>query len=392
MKIVNKKGFTIPSMKTCLVISSLFLANACGAFEEPNIEIAKSEKAYSANLYAEGVSVPWGMVQLPSGDIVVSERQGELRLIRDGKLVPKKFAGLPNILPNGQGGLLDLALHPEFEKNHWLYFTFSSPEGKEKGSHTALMRAKLNTKSMRLEQKEMLYKAVGNTSNGRHYGSRIAFDDQGYVYFSIGDRGNRDVNPQDLSRDGGKIYRLHDDGRIPNDNPFVNQQNAISAVYSYGHRNPQGMAKHPITGQIWSHEHGPKGGDEINLISAGKNYGWPVISYGVNYNGTSFTDLTSKEGMEQPLHYWDPSIAPSGMVFVTSDKYPQWQGKLIVGSLKFHYLVLLDITNGKSELAKVGNQQKLFEGIGRVRNVMQGNDGYLYVGIDGVGLKRIEPK
>jgi aldose sugar dehydrogenase len=373
-----------------IVLFTLAFCSACNASSNDEIIAAPSSDLYLVKTIAEGIDVPWGMVQLPNYDILVSNRSGQLRLISDGQLLERSISGLPEIDANGQGGLLDLALHPDFKNNNWLYFTYSSPEGNEKGSNTALMRAKLNIEQKRIEQLELLYKGERNTDSGRHYGSRIVFDNDGYVFFSIGDRGNRDVNPQRLDLDGGKIYRLHDDGRIPKDNPFVDTTEFPKAkvgVYSYGHRNPQGMAKHPVSGSIWAHEHGPKGGDEINLVKAGKNYGWPIISYGVNYSGTAFTKLTEKEGMEQPIHQWTPSIAPSGMVFVTSNKYPQWQGKLLVGSLKFNYIELLDITN-----SGVAGQSKLFEGVGRVRSLMQGADGYLYVGVDGGSIKRIEAK
>ena len=372
------------SKKISAILATAFLSSACAAFDKPDIAISNTNAQYQAKQFAQGIDVPWGMAQLPNGDLLVTERQGALRLIKQGKLVETEISGLPEIHANGQGGLLDIALHPDYANNQFIYFTYASVEGAGVGSNTALMRAKFNAKDLSLSDQQLLYKAAGNTSNGRHFGSRIAFDDNGYVYFSIGDRGARDKNPQDISLDGGKIYRLHLDGKIPSDNPFVGKNNAREAIYSYGHRNPQGMAKHPKSGAIWSHEHGPRGGDEVNLIHAGKNYGWPVISYGINYNGSKFTDITEKEGMEQPLHYWDPSIAPSGMVFVTSDKYPQWQGKLLVGSLKYHYLVLLELDGNT-----ITGQTKLFEGIGRVRSLLQGSDGYLYVGVDGGGIKRI---
>jgi len=375
--------------KTALWANILMLTTSSShAFYDKNMAVASSSELYQANVVTEGIKVPWGMAQLNHHDILVTDRSGQLRLVRDGKLQAQEISGLPEIDARGQGGLLDVVLHPQFEQNNWIYITYSSPEGKGSGSNTALMRAELNLKAMRLENQTVLYKGEDNTTKGQHFGSRIVFDDHGYVYFSIGDRGARDVKPQSLALDGGKIYRLHEDGRIPTDNPFVDSAKfpeAKAATYSYGHRNPQGLAKHPLTGDIWSHEHGPRGGDEVNLIQAGVNYGWPVISYGINYSGTSFTDLTEKEGMAQPLHYWTPSIAPSGMVFVTSDKYPQWQGKLLVGSLKFDYLVLLDVADNK-----VTNQAAILKGVGRVRSLMQGKDGYLYVGVDGGAIKRIE--
>lgn len=338
---------------------------------------------YSPVLYFDGVSVPWGMAWLPNGDLLVTDRSGKLLRVKDGNLVAE-ISGLPKIYAQGQGGLLDIRLHPNYSDNGWIYIAYSSPEGEGDGANTAIMRAKLQNNT--LVDSEVLYKATPNTTRGQHYGSRIAFDGEGYLYFSVGDRGNRTVTPQDLSIDGGKIYRLNDDGSIPADNPFIGNDKALDAVYSYGHRNPQGMATHPVTGRIWAHEHGPRGGDELNYIEAGKNYGWPVISYGINYNGTSFTDITEKEGMEQPKTYWDPSIAPSGLIFVTGDKYPEWEGKALVGSLKFGYLVLVEFDG-----TEVTNKTIVLEDIGRTRSIEQGPDGYIYVGVDGAGIYKIMP-
>jgi len=235
-----------------------------------------------------------------------------------------------------------------------------------------------------LTNKKIIYKAEPNTTAGAHFGSRLEFDRDGYLFFSIGDRHNRNVNPQNISRDNGKIYRILDDGSIPDDNPFINKSGAKRAIYSYGHRNPQGLAMDPSTGKMWSHEHGPRGGDEVNLIQPGRNYGWPVISYGINYNGTVFTNLTAKKGMEQPIIYWVPSIAPCGMTFISGNKYPGWDGDLIIGSLKFGYLVHATI-----EGDKIISQEKIAKGIGRVRNVKQGRDGYLYVGVEGKGIYKL---
>ena len=247
------------------------------------------------------------------------------------------------------------------------------------------MRAKITNN--KLTNKELLYKATPNSTKGQHFGSRIVFDNKGYLYFSIGERGERDINPQDITRDGGKIYRLNDDGSIPKDNPFYNTPNANKAIYSYGHRNPQGMKIHPDSGDLWTHEHGPKGGDEINIIKAGFNYGWPVITYGKNYSGTSITDNTSLPGMEQPLHYWVPSIAPSGMAFISSDIYGNWKGSLLVGSLKFNYVDKCTLKNNK-----IIKEERLLDGFGRVRSIEQGPDGYIYVGIENLGIVKLLPK
>ncbi|MCL4147782.1 UNVERIFIED_CONTAM: hypothetical protein GTU68_009432 [Idotea baltica] len=320
------------------------------------------------------------MAFLPDGSMLITEKTGELIHFKDG--AKTNIEGAPEVYVRGQGGFLDIEIHPDYENNGWIYMTYASSEGEGEGGNTALARARLSNNT--LIDFERLYKAEENTKKGQHWGSRIKFDNEGYLYFSIGDRGNRDVNPQDITRDCGKIYRLNDDGTIPSDNPFVDVENAKTAIFSYGHRNPQGMAKNPFTGAIWVNEHGPQGGDEINIIQKGKNFGWPVISYGINYNGTSFTDLTAKEGMEQPLFYWVPSIAPSGMAIVSSDKYPDWEGNVLVGSLKFKYLERLILENDK-----VVKREKLFEDIGRVRDVVQAPDGYIYVAVEGEGIVKI---
>ncbi len=338
---------------------------------------------YTHEVIVSDISIPWGFVFLPDDSMLITEKQGKLIHFKNREKTIIK--GLPIIKAQGQGGLLDIKLHPNYTSNGWIYISYSSSEGEGNGANTAIMRCKLQDDS--LIEKQVLYKASPNSKKGQHFGSRIAFDNEGYLYFSIGDRGNRDENPQNIERDGGKVYRLHDDGRIPKDNPFINTSNAKTAIYSYGHRNPQGMAKHPLTGEIWTHEHGPRGGDEINIVKMKKNYGWPKISYGINYSGTTFTEHTSLPGMEQPLHYWDPSIAPSGMAFVTSDIYPEWKGNLLIGSLKFQYLNRCVLGNNK-----VIKQEKLLNGLGRIRSVNQGNDGYIYIGVENVGIVKIIPK
>lgn len=342
--------------------------------------------AYKLEPINTEIAIPWGIAQLPNRGLLVTDRQGELYLLpTKGKSV--KVSGLPHIVAKRQGGLLDVVLHPNYAQNGWIYLSYSS--GKNDKLNTELIRAKLQQtgSEYRLIDIEPLYTADKYKSGGVHFGSRIAFDKQGYLYFSIGDRGMRDVNPQDISRDSGKIYRLHDDGRVPEDNPFVDTKNAKTAIYSFGHRNPQGLALNPFTQAIWAHEHGPKGGDELNIIRKGKNYGWPVISYGVNYSGSSFTDLTEKEGMEQPITYWVPSIAPSGMTFVTSERYPDLYGHLLIGSLKFAKLIVAHL-----EGDKVSKQENVMDNLGRVRSVFQGQDDYIYIGIDGRGVFRLMPE
>jgi glucose/arabinose dehydrogenase len=372
-------------MKHIAFLVIIFITfSACSQQAESTVKAETPKTSnYTTELVVDDIDIPWSMVFLPDGTMLITEKSGKLIQFKDG--VKSDIEGLPEVYVRGQGGFMDIELHPDYANNGWIYFSFASAEGEGDGGNTAIMRAKLNENT--LVEKAVLYKASPNTKKGQHFGSRIEFDNEGYLYFSIGERGERDVNPQDITRDCGKIYRLHDDGAIPLDNPFVNTPNAKTAIYSYGHRNPQGMIKHPETGAIWIHEHGPKGGDEINIIGKGNNYGWPIISYGINYSGTSFTDITEKEGMEQPLFYWVPSIAPSGMTFVTSDKYPDWKGDLLVGSLKFQYLERLVLENNT-----ITKREKLFEEIGRVRNVLEAPDGYIYLAVEGKGIVKIIPK
>lgn len=346
------------------------------------VQANRADARYDVETVAEDMRVPWAMTWLPDGDLLVSERRGEILRIRDGELVAR-LTGVPDVDANAQGGLLDLVLHPQFATNQLLYMSYSDKTGGD-GSNTAIARGRLVGNA--LTDVEIVYKAGPNTSSGYHFGSRMAFDNEGYLYFSIGDRGQRDVNPQDKQRDGGKIYRIHDDGRIPADNPFAGSD-AVTAMYSLGHRNTQGMAKHPVSGKIWTHEHGPRGGDEINVIKPGANYGWPILSYGINYSGTEFAEGTEREGFESPAWYWDPSIAPSGMAFVTSDKYPDWKGHLLVGALRGQKLVLCEIDGDR-----VVSVKTVLEDVGRVRDVRQAPDGYVYVAIDGLGVQRVIPE
>ena len=334
-------------------------------------------------LLIDDLQIPWGMAFLPDGSMLVTEKSGELIHFKNGEKY--KISNVPEVYVRGQGGLLDVETHPDYENNGWIYLSFASEEGEGKGGNTALIRAKIEDNS--LVNKELLYKASPNTTKGQHFGSRIQFDNDGYLYLSIGERGARDENPQDITRDGGKIYRFFDDGKIPDDNPFVGTNGAKTAIYSYGHRNPQGLAMHPETGAIWDNEHGPRGGDEINIIKAGANYGWPLVTYGINYSGTPITDKTEMEGMTQPFHYWVPSIAPSGMAFVTSSKYDDWKGSILVGSLKFQYLERLVIEGNN-----VVKREKLLDGLGRVRDVKEGPDGFIYVAVEGKGIYKLNPK
>ncbi|NKI32796.1 PQQ-dependent sugar dehydrogenase [Croceivirga thetidis] len=372
-------------MKNCAITLYFFvvlLLQACAQTVDKSIKTPVKD-LFSAELVVSGLQNPWGMDFLPDGSILVTEKAGELFLYKDGS--KKNIAGLPEIKVQGQGGLMDVEVHPNFAQNKFIYISYASSEGEGRGANTAIMRAKLQ--GNKLTNQKVLYKASPNTGRGQHFGSRLVFDDAGYLYFSVGDRGNRGENPQDITRDCGKVYRIKDDGSIPSDNPFVGKSGAKKAIWSYGHRNPQGLVKNPFTGEIWEHEHGPRGGDEINIIQKGKNFGWPVITYGINYSGTKITDETAKDGMEQPIHYWVPSIAPSGMEFVSSEKYPEWKGNILAGSLAFQYLERLELKDNK-----VVYREKLMDGMGRVRSVKQAPDGYIYVGVEGKGIYKLLPK
>jgi glucose/arabinose dehydrogenase len=343
---------------------------------------------YDYEIVVEGLEIPWSFEFLPNEDMLIAERNGTLSHYSktNGKTT---ISGLPAIRVEGQGGLLDLKLHPDYATNGWIYISYAYPDSNDSNKgNTAIIRAKLN-ESKALYDVEEIYKGLPMTSTAHHYGNRMVFDAQNRLYFSNGDRGNRDVFPQSLDNANGKIHRLNDDGSVPQDNPFVNDANAVGSIYSYGHRNPQGLALHPVTGKLWEHEHGPKGGDEINIIEAGNNYGWPIISYGINYSGTKLTEITEKEGMEQPVHYYKPSIAPCGMAFLDSDIYPDWKNNLFIGSLRFEYLERIVLKDNQ-----VIYQEKLLEELkSRVRDVRVGNDGYLYVALENPGrIIKILPK
>lgn len=389
MKLNN---FSLPSL-----LAALLIVGACGesgqgqksetALSAPasgSVTISEVEDVdygYELELVAGDLDIPWGMVFLNEG-ILVGEKNGEVWLYT-GANERRAISGAPQVWDKGQGGLLDLELDPNYAEEPWIYFSYAKqdPADSDKG-HTAIGRAKLSGE--RLTDWQDLYFGEETSERGHHFGSRIEFDDHGMLYFTIGDRGDRDTNPQDIRRDAGKVYRIHKDGSIPSDNPFVDQEGAKTAIYSYGHRNAQGMIFHPTFKEIWVHEHGPQGGDEINASQSGKNFGWPIISYGINYDGSSFTEFTEKEGMEQPLYYWLPSIAPSGMQWVTSTRYPALEGTLLVGSLKFQYLEVVHF-DGKKAIKR----ERLFKDIGRLRNVRQAADGFLYIAVEGKGIYKV---
>ena len=348
--------------------------------------IKTQEHAVRVVKVVEGLEYPWGLAILPDGRMLVTERPGRLRIVgKDGKLDPQPVAALPAIAAHGQGGLLDVALHPRFPQNGLVYLSYAARG--DGGVGTEVARGRLS--GYRLENVEVIFRQQPKGSTGRHFGSRLVFDREGYLYITLGDRGEME-RAQKADDHAGSVIRLHDDGRVPADNPFVGRPGWKPEKYTLGNRNLQGAALHPRTGALWTHEHGPQGGDEVNVIRPGVNYGWPVITYGVNYGiGTKIGEGTQKAGMAQPLHYWVPSIAPSGMAFYTGDRFAGWRGHLFVGALRDQMLVRLTLDGEKV----VSEERMLKNVLGRIRDVRNGPDGYLYLLTDesnGV-LARIEP-
>jgi glucose/arabinose dehydrogenase len=341
-----------------------------------SIAVKSQLHSYQLNTWVGGLDDPWSLAFLPEGRAVVTEKRGRLYTIESGRL-SRPIAGVPEVDSRSQAGLFDVVPHPDYARNGWLYLAYSEPRKNASGqdvSLTRIIRGRLHDGT--LADQQTIYEApvaqyprIG----GVHFGGRIAFDRAGYLYFTIGERG-RMTNAQDLTVPMGKVHRIFDDGRVPDDNPFAKDATASRTIWSYGHRNPQGLAIHPETGAIYDVEHGPRGGDEVNLVLPGRNYGWPVITYGMNYDGSPITATTAKEGMEQPVHYWVPSIAPCGMNFYTGDLFPKWKNHLFVASLAAQQLHRLEIQG-----SKVLADEVLFKGLGRIRHVITGPDGALYV-------------
>lgn len=332
----------------------------------------------------EKLQNPWGMVWLPDGRLLVTEKAGEILVFRNNKFTGEKLSGVPKVADNGQGGLLDITLHPDYKTNGWIYISYSKPvEGNK--STTTVMRFKLN--GNKLVSKEEIFEAKPYLEADYHFGSRIVFDDEKHLFVSAGERGTQ-PKVQQLDNDHGKIHRLNEDGSVPKDNPFVDTPGAKPSIWSYGHRNPQGMVYDHETKRLWAVEHGPRGGDELNLIEPGKNYGWPKTSYGINYDGTVLTEFKEMEGVTNPVRYWVPSIGPCGMTIVTSDKYKPWKGNLLVGALAFRHIARVQLDG-----TKYTGEEKLIDGMARVREVAEGPDGFIYAITEGPGLLvRLEPE
>ncbi|MBN9411571.1 MAG: PQQ-dependent sugar dehydrogenase [Burkholderiales bacterium] len=352
---------------------------------------AQSQTSLRAEAVATGLDSPWAVAFLPQGRFLVTERTGQLRVIEADGRKGEPVSGLPKIAVGGQGGLLDVVLDAGFDRNRQLYFCYSEPDEKDASlNSTAMASAKLSADGSRLEAVKVLFSQRPRFNSRLHFGCRIVEARDGTLFLSLGERSTQMQHAQRLDSHLGKVVRLNKDGTVPKDNPFVGRSDARPEIWSWGHRNSQGAALAP-DGTYWMHEHGPQGGDEINVPQAGRNYGWPLITYGERYGGGNVTDgSTQRDGLEQPLHQWTPSIAPSGMAFVTSDRYGEaLKGRLLVGSLKFRYLAALTL-DGR----KVTGEQRLLQDVNqRIRDVRQGPDGYIYVLTDGSGgrLLRLQP-
>ncbi len=380
------KSLTLFAFREIIAVLAILFLISQGCAHSSETAIFESEQhRFRLATLVEGLDHPWGMAFLPDGSLLVTERPGRLRLIKDDALVSEPIAGLPSqIEAQGQGGLLDVALHPNFEQNRWVYLSYAG-RGKN-GLGTEVVRGRLQ--GMTLTDIQIIFRALPKSDGGRHFGSRLLFGPDGFLYITLGDRGDR-RRAQDLGDHAGSLIRLRDDGRVPASNPFVNQSGARPEIYTYGNRNIQGIAPQPNSHLIWMHEHGPQGGDEVNIVRAGTNYGWPIITYGIGYDGSKIGEGVAREDMAQPVHYWDPSIAPSGMTFYDGNRFPNWRGDLFVGALKFQLVVRLEV-QGERVIA----EERLLGGeIGRIRDVEQGPDGLIYLLTDASdgGLYRLEP-
>jgi len=355
-----------------------------GVVKPPAPEIVETMDYFmEVETFADNLDIPWAIDFIDENTALITERPGRLRIVKNGMLQAEAVKNTPPVLHEGQGGLLDVAVDPEYERNGWIYLAYSHElkeyEGNRPPAMTRLVRGKIENNTWTNQQ--VIFEAPHKTyqTTRHHYGCRIVFDPWGYLYFAIGDRG-RGFQAQDFTLPNGKVHRIHKNGQIPENNPFLYDNEAMKSLYSLGNRNIQGMAIHPETGELWTTEHGPMGGDELNLIEAGKNYGWETITYGKNYNGTIITELTHMPGMEQPNFYWDPSIAVCGLDFYTGNLFEKWKNHLLVGALKYEEVQLLQI-----EEDRVVHEQVIFKGAGRVRDVSAGPDGAIYVVLNNPG-------
>ncbi|MBU1822586.1 MAG: PQQ-dependent sugar dehydrogenase [Bacteroidetes bacterium] len=350
----------------------------------------KTSTPYEAKVLAEGLKSPWGIASLPDGRLLVTEKAGNLRIVtQDGKM-SEPITGLPEVHHKGQGGLLGITLDPKFKSNRMVYWAFSEPT--DEGNLTAVAKGKLSADESKIENATVIYRATPYYKGNLHYGGRLLFDKQGNLILSTGERSDLVTRPQAQSLESGlgKVIRITTDGKPAKGNPFAGKESARPELYSYGHRNVQGLAFHPVTGDLWENEFGPRGGDELNRIQAGKNYGWPTITYGIEYSGKKVGDvIQQKEGLEQPQYYWDPSVSPSGMTFYTGNQIPEWKNNLFVGTLSGMHIARLVIDKDNRI---IGEERLLEDEKQRFRDVHQGQDGALYAVTDQGKLYRIGKK
>ncbi len=410
------------SVLSILGVLAVFALYSCEASASEVAEQPDNNDVYQNDVYqsihhdfevvtiVDGLHHPWAIAFLPNGDKLVTERgssssdgrAGQLRVIRNGELLPDPVPGLPEIRVGGQGGLLDVVLHPDFENNRLIYLSYSKPNSDHSEGTTAVIRGLFENDE--LHDVEEVFEAQAWTAGRGHHGSRIVFDHDGYMFITVGDRqaspgggteAQRNHPSQDLTNHYGTTLRLYDDGSVPSDNPFVGRDDALPEIWSYGHRNAQGMAVHPVTNEIWQNEHGPQGGDELNHIRPGVNYGWPVIGYGVNYGpGSPIHEVVSASGMEQPVLHWTPSIAPSGMMIYNGGQFPEWRGSIFTGGMSAQHRVLSRVTVDGRDLV---SEELLLKGELRIRDVREGPDGYIYLVTDHRGgdltpIVRLEPR
>ena len=377
-KLLNTNLIIFSKIFLSFLVSSLTKAGDIQNWDD-SVEKTKKE-TFRVETFIEGFDIPWGMVFLPNQNLIVSDRNGSLWLVDYKEKSKNQISGVPNVRYKGQGGLLDVEIHPEFINNNYIYIGFTDYlNSKKNRTFTSIIRARL--KNISLTDQKIIYKADDTFYDNStiHYGTRIVFDDKGFLYFSIGDRGKRN-QAQLLDYPNGKIHRLNADGSIPSDNPFFENNNAIKSIWTYGNRNPQGLAMHPASSILFETEHGPRGGDELNILSSGKNYGWPEITYGKNYSGTTITKYTHKEGMEQPVIHWTPSIAVCGIDFYDGELFNNWKNNLLVSSLKFERLYRLEIDDDK-----VIDQEIIYEAGSRIRDVQTGPEGFIYIALEDPG-------
>ena len=378
-KLLNTNLVIFSKIFLLFLVSSLTKAGDIQNWDD-SVEKTKKE-TFRVETFIEGFDIPWGMVFLPNQNLIVSDRNGSLWLVDYKEKSKNQIRGVPNVRYKGQGGLLDVEIHPEFINNNYIYIGFTDYlNSKKNRTFTSIIRARL--KNISLTDQKIIYKADDTFYDNStiHYGTRIVFDDKGFLYFSIGDRGKRN-QAQLLEYPNGKIHRLNADGSIPSDNPFFENNNAIKSIWTYGNRNPQGLAMHPASSILFETEHGPRGGDELNILSSGKNYGWPEITYGKNYSGTTITKYTHKEGMEQPVIHWTPSIAVCGIDFYDGELFNNWKNNLLVSSLKFERLYRLEIDDDD----KVIDQEIIYEAGSRIRDVQTGPEGFIYIALEDPG-------